>query len=114
MYTADLLCLDLCRPLTSRCWELLQSVQSPLSPDAWSKALSSHPDRAYAGYITNGLRQGFRIGFNYSCTLRSASSNMASASHHPHVVEEYLTKELALSRMLGPFSGELGSTLQGH
>ena len=43
------------------------------------------------------------MGFQHGSPLRSASSNMPSASLHPEVVDQYLTQELAKGRMLGPF-----------
>ena len=66
-------------------------------------ALRSHPDRAFALYILNGLTQGLRIRFNRAHPLRSASANMGSAYLHPEVTTAYLQKELSLGRMLGPF-----------
>ena len=49
---------------------------------------------------------GFRIGFQYGSPLRSASANMPSARLHPEVIQDYLRKEVAKGRMLGPFSSE--------
>ncbi len=41
-----------------------------------------------------GIATGFRISFNYhSVTLVSAHSNMRSATDHPTIVTEYLTRE---------------------
>ena len=81
----------------------LNVISTPLSVEQWSKALSVHPDQAFARYICNGLRFGFRIGFNRSSHLKSASANMYSAREHPEIITEYLHKELALGRLLGPF-----------
>lgn len=72
--------------------------------EAWSAALQLHPDRAFVRYITDGLQVGFRVGFQYGSPLKSAASNMASAHVHREVISEYLHKERALGRMLGPFS----------
>ncbi len=77
---------------------------TPLHPDAWSQALASHPDQAFAQYVVEGLRQGFRIGFQPGSPLRSASANMKSAYDHPSIVTAYLQKECSLGRMLGPFT----------
>ena len=54
-------------------------------------------------YISQGLCQGFRIGFNHRAPLKSAASNMGSAHQHPTVIREYIDKELSLGCMLGPF-----------
>ena len=97
------MCLDACRTNVAPPPPALKSVSTPLSVPAWEKVLRAHPDRAFAGYIIDGLSHGFRIGFNRSCSLRSASANMASAQLHPEVISEYLQKELSLGRMLGPF-----------
>ena len=79
-------------------------MYTPLNTAAWESALATHPDRAFAHYICNGLRWGFRIGFDHSSPLKSASSNMVSAHLHPEVVTAYLQKQLSLGRMLGPFN----------
>ena len=62
-----------------------------------------HPDRAYARYVCDGLRYGFRVGFRHGAPLKSAMANMVSANHHPQIVSEYLHKEIERGRMLGPF-----------
>ena len=78
-------------------------VRTPLRVEAWDRALASHPDKAFARYISHGLRHSFRIGFNHHTPLRSTASNMLSAHQHPTVIREYICKELSLGRMLGPF-----------
>ena len=103
-YTADLLCLDLCRPPGPLVHPLLRPVCSPLDPKAWSEALHPHPDKAFVRFLLKGLREGFRIGFHHPAPLQSAPRNMLSALQHPHVVQEYLGRECARNRMLGPYS----------
>ena len=74
-------------------------------PPHWCSphALEPHPDRALTRYILHSLHYGFRIGFNHSGSLQSVSANMASAQLHPGVIDEYVSKELALGCLLGPF-----------
>jgi len=103
-YTTDLICLDFCRRLTTHKSSLLEQVSTPLAVEAWAKALSRHSDRAFARYICTGLKFGFRIGFSGGTLLHSATENMRSTHEHPSVVSDYLQKELALGRMLGPFN----------
>ena len=103
-YTADLLCLDFCRPDHSLQYQALQQIASPLPPEAWDWALAQHPDRAFARYIVDGLHHGFRIGFNRQSRLHPAAANMKSALEQPQVIDAYLAKELSKGRMLGPFS----------
>ena len=51
-------------------------------------------------YITTGISQGFRIGFNYSQPLKSCSHNLLSAAQFPVVVDEYLASKSKLSRIV--------------
>ncbi len=105
-YTADLLCLEFCRPPppTHPGPPALSIVTTPLNISAWQAALSAHPDQALARYITNGLRHGFRVGFCRESPLKPARDNLQSAPAHPEAVDEFITKELALGRMVGPIS----------
>ena len=52
----------------------------------------------------SGIREGFRIGFDYSHSCRSSSRNMLSAMEKPQIVSEYLAEECAEGRILGPFA----------
>ena len=99
------MCLDFCRPPRPVDLRLpeLSRVTTPLSIWAWQEALSSHPDQALARYICEGLEQGFRIGFQRGSPLKSAQSNLGSASSHPEVVSEFIENERSLGRLLGPF-----------
>ena len=101
------MCLEFCRRQDVELPQELTVVQTPLVVDAWSSALQTHPDRAFARYIVNGLRRGFRIGFHRPSPLRSASENMGSARLHPEVITDYLQRERTLGRLLGPFPGSL-------
>ena len=55
-------------------------------------------------YILHGLHCGFRIGFQCTAPLRSATCNMPSAREHPDVVQRYIDDELTKDRLLGPFA----------
>ncbi len=104
--TANLLQLEACLPpVEHRVPAMLAPVHTPLFIPAWERELATHPDRDRVSYLLNGLRNGFRIGYNYrhnSC--RSRARNMASASMHSQVVEEYLRKECSAGRVVGPLS----------
>ena len=105
--------LDFCRPAGDPCTPQISAVHSPLNLNAWEQPLSNHPDKAFATYIIQGLTTGFRIGFQRNAPLKSAVKNMHSAQLHPEVASEYIKKERALGRMLGPFTpGELPTPLQ--
>ena len=83
----------------------LQTIETPLKLEAWGEALSNHPDYGFVHYILEGLHNGFRIGFDYtSCTTTPTKGNMLSAAQHADVINEYLKKECAEGRILGPLS----------
>ena len=83
----------------------LAAVSTPLRWVSWEKALGSYPDDLLRQYIVSGLRDGFRIGFNYgSHTCRSCRGNMVSATEQAQVVCDYVATELAEGRVVGPLS----------
>ena len=102
-YTADLLCLDSCRPVDVGTPPELTGIRTPLAVAEWASALQAHPDRAFAHYVVEGLTRGFWIGFDRKCNLTSVATNMHSANLHPEVISSYLHREISLGRMLGPF-----------
>ena len=112
-YTADLMCLDICRPVVEMVPPALNTRCSYIP--AWKLALRSHPDQAFARYINKGIAEGFRIGFNWQAPLKSARQNMYSAREHPQIIQDYLHKECAQGRMLGPFgAAEMASLPPCH
>ena len=63
--------------------------------------LQGHPDQVAAQHVLKGLKEGFRIGFQYATNnWRLASSNMLSADTNPQVVSDYLQEEAG--RIIGP------------
>ena len=80
----------------------MRAVHTPLSWQEWDRSLSCHPDQQFRQYIVNGIRQGFRLGFDYAHVIRSSSHNMPSTSEHPQVVSEYLAAECSHGRVVGP------------
>ena len=105
-YTADLMCLEFCRPFREHHCQALLGGATPLMGVKWEQALKSHPDKAFRRYmyIMTGLQEGFEIEFDWSLSIKSAPSNMGSAQQHPDIIREYLHKELRLGRMLGLFT----------
>ena len=82
----------------------LKPITTPLHIEAWTAALANHPDAQFRHYIITGLTQGFRIGFNRACPLRSTYHNMPSAGKQTSVVENYLAKERAAGHLIGPLA----------
>ena len=53
------------------------------------------PDPAYVQYILRGIREGFRIGYNYAGhTCKTNRQNLLSTLQHPDEVDTYLHREL--------------------
>ena len=103
-YTEDLLALQRGVAVPPRPVPPQLAVQTaPLDWRAWEAALAAHPDRRFADYISQGVREGFRIGFNYTSRRESASRNMRSTVEHPEAVYRYLEDECSKGRVLGPF-----------
>ena len=57
--------------------------------------------------------EGFRIGFKeQSRPLRSSKRNLSCALQHPDTVQHYLTEEITLGRVAGPFPNSLRPQVQ--
>ena len=114
-YTQDLMQLRDARPPESAQGvpPELEGVSSPLLAclAAWCDSLRHHPDAVFASYVIEGLQHGFKIGFDYSCPLQSATRNMGSATSHPEVVDAYIQGEVSRGRMLGPLPQSMAEGL---
>ena len=100
-YTEQLLQLDACRPTPPECLPAaLVEITTPLISKVWEHELANHPDQSFAAYVVNGIKQGFRVGYDRANTHASCMGNMVSALQHPDVVADYLQQELALNRMV--------------
>lgn len=77
----------------------LSQVTTPLNVLGWEPALTSHPDRDFACYVVSGLRYGFHIGVDSSCTPLGAKVNMLSARQNP--------VDIMVKNILGPFPPSL-------
>ena len=100
LYSDHLKMLDSKRPRPGPQVELpiiSREVYTPLHVEQWIRELSGHPDSSFASYILEGIQRGFRIGFDRSLNLVSASSNMHC--NNPDIVSDYLTREVGLHRM---------------
>ena len=82
----------------------LTSNPSRLSAETWQLSLAEHPDTRLKEYVINGIRDRFRIGYNYQHhACKCAKHNMLSTLEHPGVVHAYIAEECAEGRLLGPF-----------
>uniref|UniRef100_A0A1X7UBM2 Reverse transcriptase domain-containing protein n=1 Tax=Amphimedon queenslandica TaxID=400682 RepID=A0A1X7UBM2_AMPQE len=58
------------------------------------------PDKLLASFLERGICYGFRIGFNRSSQLKSATSNMGSVFEQPEMVSIHIAEEVAAGRLL--------------
>ena len=105
-HTADLLASSACRSGSpTRLPRELMVVHTPLAREAWEKSLATHPDQKLAALIVAGLKEGFRIGFDYHLQCKAVHQNMASARAHPEAVTKYI-EECEKRRVIGPLRPE--------
>ena len=65
------------------------------------------PDRKFAGYVCDGIRDVYRVRFSYCISIcKRAVGNLKSVKEHKEVVEAYVGGERQAGRVLGPFSKE--------
>ena len=75
--------------------------------------MCNHPDRNKVQHVLNGFRYGFRLGFNPDAvTLKKPKANCPSVFEHPSIVDNYLAKEVSLSRVSGPLKATALDGLQ--
>ena len=99
----DLLQFEECRSATPRHLSpQMEFVATPLNWREWDRSLASHPDQRFQACIVNGIRFGFRIGFDYNISCGRTTQNMASTREHPQVIRDYLATECSEGRVLGP------------
>eukprot|EP00731_Ephydatia_muelleri_P010108 Em0005g694a len=115
-YMEDLLALDHCRA-TPDTWHMPPQngsyIVTPLGWVEWDEALNHHPDQQFRAYIVSGLRQGFRVGFDYAHSgCQRASSNMHSAREHAQVIREYLAVQCSEGRVVGPLNPPWSQSIQ--
>ena len=112
-YLNDLLQMEKCIPHTARIVDRrLGSITTPLREAQWERALEKHPDREFVRWLLQGIREGFRIGYDRSNRCTPSKRNLRSAQDNPSVVEQYLSKELELGRILGPFNPQSFGNIQ--
>jgi len=75
----------------------IQRCIPPLNILQWALQLLPHPYQQFRSYIIQGISSGFRIGFDRSHQVHPASSNLPSSNNS--IIQEYLEREVALSRM---------------
>ncbi len=70
-----------------------------LRMEVWNQELASHPDRVLVETILQGIKEGFRVGFDPGrAALKEKDGNMASVSERTGVISKYLEDELRLPK----------------
>ena len=87
----------------------LQENTTHINLEFWREQLAPHPDKKFTYLIINGLQSGFRIDFDPSLPLRSATGNLISTTDHEEVVSKYIHEELTVNHI-----GESGPTHVAH
>ena len=102
-YTNDLLALASAvapKPKPATQWP---RYHTPIQLSLLQPYLDAHPGQSYAAYIAQGLKDGFRIGFDYRCRqLKPCRKNHPTCLAKPSVVTERVAAELAAGLLLGP------------
>ena len=79
-------------------------VHAPLCAPPRHSMLGSHPDKHLVQFMLNVICSGFRIGFTKPLSsLKAATSNLEGAREHPDLVTDYLSTEVSLGGVAGPF-----------
>ena len=76
---------------------------TPLKVDQFAWELRHHPNRLLCNFVLDGLRNGFKLGFQPALSLKSAKKNKPSAYQQPSIIDEYLAHEVSRGRVAGPF-----------
>ena len=103
-YTRQLLALERCRRSSPSQDDLPQDWcrrVTPMHLSFWEAELADHQDWEFASWVCKGIKQGFHIGFSDKNTvLHPSRFNMLSATDHPQIIREYITKELGAHHLL--------------
>lgn len=76
-------------------------------------SLTTHPDRDFANLVVTGIKEGFRVGYDYfSHTCKKSPKNMQSAREGRAAINKYLAQECAKGRILGLFNEQSLPQLQ--
>lgn len=80
----------------------LEKGMTPVKLERMLPFLNKYPDRAAAGLLEAGFREGFKIPSTVPM-VPPVSDNLRLALRHQGVVSAKLNKEVALGRMAGRF-----------
>jgi len=70
-----------------------KKVATPLVWEEWDRELQHHPDQRFRSYIVQGIRYGFRLGYQYGFQCKPAKTNSRLALQYPQVMGYYLARQ---------------------
>jgi hypothetical protein len=75
--------------------ETMRTLNISLDWREWDRCLVDHPHQVFRKYVVDGIRHGFRVGFDYvgEGPTRSSWENMISTQEHPDIIQDYLAEE---------------------
>ena len=79
------------------------SPKPPINVDLLEFYLLNHPDRSFVSFLCDGLRYGFKIGYD-GPRHPISSSNLISANQHQEIIESNLLDEVVQGHTAGPFT----------
>jgi hypothetical protein len=79
-------------------------VVTPLRPDRFRSALEEAGGLGEFLDVIDGLTHGFPMNSSLIISSTRISPNYGSATEHPEIINNMITKELAAGRLRGPFS----------
>ena len=86
----------------------MRATVTPLHWREWQASLRNHPDEFVVNFVLTGIKEGFRLGYEYSVQQpRISRRNMPSPTKTRTVVSAYLAKEYAEGHVLGPYEQQL-------
>ena len=87
------------------------SPKTPINVDLLEFYLLNHPDRSFVSFLCDGLRHGFKIGYD-GPRHPVSSSNLISANQHPEIIESNLLDEVVQGHTAGPFTNSPDENFQ--
>ena len=80
----------------------LKQIITPLRLQQFAEELKFHTDPNWVKEILKGIDKGVSLGY-HGLRCQRISRNLASASQHPQIIDEELSKEVRARRIVGPF-----------
>jgi hypothetical protein len=84
---------------------LFKKIVTPYDPDAFEHFLDKHNITSYPD-LTHNLRHGFPLGDMPNLTKTNIIPNHPSIFMHSKAIDEYISEEVVVDRMSGPFSAD--------